>query len=306
MDQHAVVIVTYNRLALLKECVAACLAQSLSFAEILIVDNASTDGTWAWLSALEERQVHAVRMKENLGGAGGFAEALRLAERTDCDWITIIDDDAILRPDFLERIQGRIEADGGSCLCYAGVPLTNGIRPGHRRRVRGRFVKKEVPVPVEEYQRDVFSCDIASFCGLVMHRSLIGRIGLPREDFFIWYDDTEYCLRIRKETEIRTVTAAVIDHKAPMGGEKPGEVSWKEYYGIRNRIFMARKHYGFPTAFLIAVKKYMGCAAICLGNRRAGRAEGNRRIRALYRSGIRDGFQGRLGRNAVYAPGVKR
>ncbi len=307
MDKHIIVIVTFNRLALLKECVEACLAQTLPCSGILIVDNASTDGTWAYLEEQKKNPViHPVRMKENLGGAGGFAEALRLADAEECDWITVIDDDAILRPDFLERIQHRIREDRGSCLCYAGVPLTEGIRPGHRRRVQGKLVKKEVPVPLEEYQQEVFSCDIASFCGLVMHRSLIGRIGLPRADFFIWYDDTEYCLRIRKETEIRTVTAAVIDHKAPMGGGEPGEVSWKEYYGIRNRIFMARQHYGFFTAFLIAGKKYIGGLGLCKKNRRNGRADANKRIRGLYGDGIRDGFAGRLGKNERYAPGAKK
>ncbi len=82
-----------------------------------------------------------------------------------------------------------------------------------------------------------------------------------------------------------------------MGGESR-PVSWKDYYGIRNRIFMARKYYGLPTAWLIALKKRLKCAGLCLRSTGAERKS----IQRLYSQAIRDGFNGRLGKNPTYAP----
>lgn len=86
----AAVIVTYNRKTLLEDCVNAVLAQTLAVDRLVIIDNASTDGTVQWIqdSGLPENQrVHYCRMEYNAGGAGGFAEGIRQAMGTGADWI---------------------------------------------------------------------------------------------------------------------------------------------------------------------------------------------------------------------------
>ena len=150
MDKHAIVIVTYNRSALLRECLEAVESQTLPFDRIVVVDNASTD---------EDPRYVIRREKENIGGSGGFAHGVREAYETGARWVTIIDDDAILTENFLEKLDQAAEADGGRYLCYAGVPLTDGIRLGHRRQVTGGLIKKERPVPMEAYQEERFLCD---------------------------------------------------------------------------------------------------------------------------------------------------
>lgn len=304
MEKHAIVIVTYNRASLLRECLEAVEMQRQPYDWIVVVDNASTDGTERLLMEKQANPCYVIRReKENIGGSGGFAHGVKAAYDTGADWVTIIDDDAILTENFLEEMKKAAQKDEGMYHCYAGVPLTDGIRPGHRRRVAGKLIKKELPVPVSEYEQERFFCDIASFCGLMVHRDVIGRIGFPEERFFIWYDDTEYCLRISKETKIVNINRAVIHHKVPAAQPSKSFVGWKDYYGIRNRIYMAGKHYGMATALFIAAKKVLRCLLECIKSAVRGNfGEVSKEI-ALYCRGIRDGFAGKLGIHDIYYPG---
>lgn len=98
-------------------------------------------------------------------------------------------------------------------------------------------------IPLEEYQKESFYCDTASFCGLMIRDEVIARIGYPQKEYFIWYDDTEYCVRIREISPIMVIPAAVLNHKTvfkPM--DWPRHYTWKDYYGIRNRMHMVRTH----------------------------------------------------------------
>lgn len=304
MEKYAIVIVTYNRASLLKECLEAVEAQGQPYDWIVVVDNASTDGTGQLLEKKRQEPCYVIiREKENIGGSGGFAHGVKAAYDTGADWITIIDDDAMLTGSFLEEMKNAVEKDAGEYFCYAGVPLTDGIRPGHRRRVVGKLIKKERPIPVSEYWQERFLCDIASFCGLMVHRAVISEIGFPEERFFIWYDDTEYCLRISKKTKIVNINSAVIHHKVPASQPSQSFVGWKDYYGIRNRIYMARKHYGMLTALYIAAKKILRCLLECGKSAVRGNFREVSKELALYYRGIRDGFAGKLGIHSTYYPG---
>ena len=65
------VIVTYNRLDLLKKCIDAVLYQTQKVKKIIVFNN-STDGTQNYLSSLHSEQIYAIHSKKNVGGAGGF------------------------------------------------------------------------------------------------------------------------------------------------------------------------------------------------------------------------------------------
>jgi GT2 family glycosyltransferase len=112
MTQHqqrvCAVIVTHNRKELLRECIAAVQAQTERLARILVLDNASTDGTDAMLrdefAGADADSIEIVRLPENIGGAGGFREGLKRAADGGYDWIWLMDDDTIAAPTALERL----------------------------------------------------------------------------------------------------------------------------------------------------------------------------------------------------------
>ena len=265
----AVLIVTYNRLKLLRQCVDAVLGQTRAASSVYIVDNNSTDGTAGYLKelALKQPNLHVISPGCNLGGAGGFSLGV---EKALChnDWSSLlfIDDDAILAEDYLERMYLAAERES-ACRLFAGVVTSGGvIDTNHRRNIKNRLIFSEEWIPEERY-KDNFYCQLATFCGFMADREIVEASGAPRGDYYIWYDDTEYCLHCEREAkkrgyvpQILVVTDAIIDHKSkPVepGGNILLRTDWRSYYGWRNRYDVARTYLGAATAFTIKAEYYI-------------------------------------------------
>ena len=95
------VVVTYNRLSLLKRTVNCLLEQTCPLGQIYIVNNGSTDGTKEWLDSQE--QVTVIH-QANVGGSGGFYTGIQQAFQDGADWIWCMDDDVFPRPTCLELL----------------------------------------------------------------------------------------------------------------------------------------------------------------------------------------------------------
>ena len=89
------VVVTYNRKKLLEECINALLMQTYSPLDILIIDNASTDGTNKLVAEFSNSRVKYVNTGKNLGGAGGFQFGVKEAAKRNYDYLWLMDDDSI-------------------------------------------------------------------------------------------------------------------------------------------------------------------------------------------------------------------
>lgn len=252
---NAVVIVTYNRLELLKECLACVCGQTIPFSRVIVVDNHSTDGTAEYLASRSD--VEVIREGENLGGAGGFYDGLHRASQSPYDWVLIIDDDAMIAPDYMEKLLDYANAHTG-IYGLAGKVVTEGhIDVSHRRRITNRLLYVESNVAAEEYQKESFSCDAATFCGLLLQGQKMREIGLPQKGYFLWYDDIEYCLRLQECGGVTVVPAAVLHHKTVLSKEGMvtkgvlHRIGWRQYYGYRNRYDTAKRHLGSLSAWTI-------------------------------------------------------
>ena len=257
--KFAVTIVTYNRLELLKECIQQVLSQTVPFSYICIVDNHSTDGTSEYLDQLAagtetvfpnagKPEFHILHLPENIGGAGGFAKGLEDLGKTDCDWILIIDDDAMIAADYIEQLQKAILKT--NYLAYSGTVTTSGaIDTTHRRFIQCPRLMFYKPVPEEEYAKASFEYDISTFCGLLVNADMVRKIGLPKTEYFIWFDDTEYCMRFHSRSRILNVNTAVLNHRTAPPGDAP-TVSWKNYYGFRNAIDIGKTYSRHPFLYM--------------------------------------------------------
>ena len=244
---YSVVIVTYNRRELLEECVSSALNQTLPFHEVIIVDNHSSDGTREYLSRVHSTnrtKVRKIYSNQNTGGAGGFAIGLKNVGR-DTDYVLVIDDDAILYPDFLEQIAKR-RIDGVEA--YSGTVEVNGkIDVLHRRRMTDMVLMTDYCVPVREYEGPGFFYHRSSFCGLMISIDLLQKIGYPRTDFFIQFDDTEYSHRLLQYTKIYNVNKARIKHKTTIVSN--AKLTWKNYYLYRNQWYVGLMYSQKPEAY---------------------------------------------------------
>ncbi|MBK6915081.1 MAG: glycosyltransferase [Ignavibacteriales bacterium] len=97
------VVVTYNRLELLKQCIESIRNQTQKLDKIIVVNNDSIDGTFEWLNSQED--ITHINQK-NLGGAGGFYTGIKTAYNNGFDWIWCMDDDGLPEINALENLLG--------------------------------------------------------------------------------------------------------------------------------------------------------------------------------------------------------
>lgn len=297
----AVVIVTYNRLNLLKECINNVLIQSYPVNKVVIVNNSSTDGTKEFLERFtDDNKFDVYNSDTNYGGAWGFYKGLQLMENYDFDYVLLIDDDAIIENNFFELMNKNIKKYPNYSSYSSTVYVNNNIDVGHRMHLENKLFVKFKPVHKDLYSEDCFECDTATFCGLLIKRDILIKIGLPEEDYFIWFDDMEYSLRILKYTKILNINNAVINHKtvAPFA---QAPITWKNFYGERNYLLMVKKHFSRFSYFYIIVRKL-----IKLGLLKVKCIFGNKDCEYNYKllyCAIKDALNNNKGINKEYLPG---
>ncbi|MFZ8764731.1 glycosyltransferase [Enterococcus diestrammenae] len=302
------VVVTFNRKDLLMEAIQSLLDQTIKPTKIIIVDNASTDGTVSELiekfDVLNQKIFDLVELPENIGGAGGFKAGLDRCKLYNFDYVSVSDDDAMYQKDYFEKILNYADTHP-QIRAYCGKVIyeDSTIQLTHKRRVlHSKSLLDEIVVPVEEYSQPTFSVDAVSFVGLVMDVKLISEIGLPLEEYFIWLDDFEYSLRIRSKTEIVCLTDAVIVHKTAFAADNHKyQYTWKEYYGVRNQIDLVKRHTKHPVISKVALEwKFWSRLA---ANYMKPKYSGYRNIRSkTLRDAHSDGKNGKIGKNSNYLP----
>ncbi len=193
----AAVVVTRDRIAYLRQCVDRLLGQSVP-CDILVVDNASVDGTDRWMASLakERPRVRYRRLEENTGGAGGFNCGMRWAVEGGWDYVWVMDDDCLPEPDALEKLLEADERLGGpgkygfvsSAVLWTDGSLCVMNRQKLCRRDDGRYGDLE--------KDGILRAEQATFVSLLLPAETIRAFGLPIREYFIWGDDIEYTRRI--------------------------------------------------------------------------------------------------------------
>jgi len=239
-DSVCAVVVTHNRLALLRECLAALAAQERPVDEVLVIDNASTDGTAEALGT-EFPEVRVRRLEHNGGGAGGFHAGMRDAHARGFDWLWVMDDDTVPTPRALER------------LLAAGATRPGGRPPAIlASRVvwtDDRLHPKNLPFPrtdaghrealVDAAGRGLLLIRAATFVSILVHRRAIDAHGLPHAHYFIWGDDGEFTARVLRDEPGYLVPDSVVHHKTA-AKESVFQSGPQYYYELRNKLFMLR------------------------------------------------------------------
>ncbi|CAJ1227038.1 glycosyltransferase family 2 protein [Lactiplantibacillus xiangfangensis] len=302
MNKIACVIVTYNREKLMVEALRSVLSQEQAPEYVFVVDNASTDGVAETLHQtfdFDQSHLYYYRSPENLGGSAGFSRGISLALETDCNWVSISDDDAIFQPGYFVALRRAIERHPRQNVFSGSVLLPNGKHDAlHREMIINGVTLTTRPVDEALYGKD-FWYDIFSFVGVLLSREMLERIGLPEKNYFIRFDDFEYALRARKSGSFLNVHDAQILHKTNY--TRTSIAPWKEYYVMRNRIVSLFKYSGKNLKTRWFCCRFLCRKLVAIGLFRNRWGQAFPLIRA-YLSGYHDGFQGHLGRNLNYLP----
>ena len=274
--QLVALVVTHNRLAQLQTTLERLLAEAVD--AVLVVDNASTDGTAAYLRHLGDPRLHVLSLPENSGGAGGFEQGLRqVARQFDPDWCVLMDDDARPEPGAMAQFlaqsapltragyeaiaAGVFYPDGR--ICDMNRPSRNPFWHGKeflRTLLGGRggfhlgdaLYAATTPAPI----------DATSFVGFFLSRRGLQRAGLPDGRLFIYADDVLYTLRLtRLGGQIGFLPTVRFSHDCETYRQGGGDIYrplWKAYYNYRNSLLAYRAAAGpvlfWPVLVMAAVK----------------------------------------------------
>lgn len=199
------VVVTYNRKELLTACLEALLQQTRRPDRILVINNASTDGTEALFApggAFAKPEIELVTLSENVGGAGGFAEGIRRAAYGGKSAIWIMDDDTIPTPGALEGLLStwdHLQAEGVSPSFLASVVFGPAGEPMNVPVIDQRTTDNGYSDWYRYLGDGCVRIRQATFVSLLFPGEIVRRVGLPIAEYFIWGDDTEYTRRLVRD-----------------------------------------------------------------------------------------------------------
>ena len=228
-------IVTYNRLEFLKRLLTALKNQTHRIDRIVVVNNSSTDGTAEFLLNCEGIEVIT---QANTGSSGGQFTSAKYCWETGSEWIWLMDDDVIPRPDCLEKLIINITPD----RIHAPIRLNPDglVNQGDTLKLNYTNPFKSVwaeIIDIKIPEVDYLPAQGVTFEGPLFNRNLISTIGLPEHDYFIYGDDTDFFSRaVKKGFKLHIIRSAVIDRLLSVN--KSSEFDWKSYYMIRNQIVL--------------------------------------------------------------------
>jgi len=237
-ERVCAVVVTRDRRELLHECLLALRAQERPVEQVLVVDNASSDGT-AGMVRSSFPEARLLSLGENLGGAGGFHRGMAWAHARGYEWLWLMDDDTLVRQDTLAALLA------GADRAPGGVPLvlTSQVRwkdeslhpmnaPVPRWRARARLA--------EGIAAGLLLVRYATFVSTMVRREAIDRFGLPLVHYFLWSDDVEFTARVLRHAPGYLVPESVAYHwtAAPHAAATPSGDRF--YYHVRNSLLLLR------------------------------------------------------------------
>lgn len=256
----AIVVVTYNRLELLTQCLQKLEKQTYPIDSLIVVNNASTDGVTAGFldSYKGSLPLTVIHNEVNTGGAGGFYTGIRDAHQLGYEWIFIMDDDVFADSRCIEQLMKVAhpcmiavrEYKDGQLVERAAIEynLSNPFYLNPKRlAVCDKYKNREdMPATIE--------VDNVAFEGFMIKREIIDIIGYPESKYFIFYDDVDYALRARKAGySIKAVRDAKLIRQLPF--DQQGAInSWKAFYMFRNLFHI---HFKFGKNAFVRNKPYL-------------------------------------------------
>lgn len=235
------VVVTYNRVEMLKEVISALLSSKARLNHVIVVDNNSDKATQDFLLSMGS-SIEYVRLTENLGGAGGFNRGIRyFMEHTEDDAVWLMDDDTVPDESTLSSLVDFADTIGSYGFLASDVRWID----GSRALMNNLTLKNGLGKVPEDATQSVKVAN-ATFVSLLMSRDIIQKIGLPITEFFIWGDDIEYTERAERIAPGYFVPKANVVHKMSKNVGTNIVTDDEEripryYFAYRNKMYYGRK-----------------------------------------------------------------
>ena len=262
--------------------------------EVLITDNCSPDASGKSLKE-EFPNYHYQLTPENLGFAGGSNASLNYCIERGADWVWLLNNDTELDPDSLGLLLAEAEANVRAGILGASIytPSGSGLHrsgTGQIDFMRGKTLERGA---IDDSQKSI-KCEWLSGCNMFFRAAAFKEVGGFDEKFFLYYEDTDLCLRMNeKNWQCLIVPAAKLTHI--VNASTQGRLAiWRSYYNIRNRLYFFSKVKkglaSLPSLFAIFAHVFRHCLVLPFRGK-----DGKRQLKAEL-LGLRDFLSGRLGK----------
>lgn len=225
------------------ECLASLSSLTYGNYQIYVVDNASTDGSEThlrdWHPGLRILQSGA-----NLGWSGGNNVGIRTALADGCEHILLLNNDATVRPDTLDQLVKAASLPNagalGSLILSADEPTVaefagTVIDPSNH-------FPRQISGPAGNVQPAPFASIAVKGCSMLLTGTALGRVGLLADEYFLNYDETDWCYRATAAGLINyLVPSSIILHKGAIAFQGTATPLYR-YFIVRNRLLFARRN----------------------------------------------------------------
>jgi GT2 family glycosyltransferase len=238
-ERVVAVIVAWNRRELMLEGLRALAAQTRPVDAVVVIDNASTDGS---ADAARELMPGAdvVVFPENTGGAGGFAAGIeRALNRHGADLVWLMDDDTVPEPEALAELLRVRDASAREAVVLASRVVWTDGRPHPMNMPRVHpFATARSRAAAAAYAS--YPIRSASFVSILVDAAVVRTVGLPIADYFLWNDDFEFTARMLRGRRGYLCERSVVVHKTRVFGSTDADPGPRFALEVRNKIWLMR------------------------------------------------------------------
>jgi len=258
----SIILLNWNNPYDTVECIESLKEISYPNYEIIVVDNNSTDDSIKELENI--RNIQLIRNDSNLGFAGGNNVGIEYALKRSSDLILLLNNDTVVEKEFLSVLVKRAVADknvgiiGNKVYYYSEPAKIWSAGGGITRLTKRTFQYGENKIDKKRFIREM-EVDFLSGCCMLIKREVFERIGLLDAEYFMYYEDVDFCLRAKKFCKVIYTPGAIIWHKVSGTSNK----SYRDYYRMRNYMMLLNKQfsiYGFclrSFATIVFVERLM-------------------------------------------------
>lgn len=291
----AIILVNWNGLEYTEACLNSLRKVDFPNFKVVLVDNASTQDEGTKLKAFFP-EIELIQNTKNLGFAGGNNVGIRWALENGFSHVCLLNNDTQVAPDFLEEMvlkfrQGKSLGVIQPMILFLHQPKEIWSAGGKWLSNLGRAITLGDREPLVNYRIKSPQIDWATGCCMMVSREALLKSGLLNEQYFIYFEDVEWSLRIRSHGfGIELAPKSIVYHEAGAASKKShaeGVLSPKVfYYHVRNQFLLLRQHRAY-LGFGYHLARFFFWMLYFLGRRRF------KKLKAVVK-GIRDGFREKL------------
>ncbi len=236
------------------ECIKSLKKINYNNYKIIVVDNGSEEAS---ILKIENKypDLFIIKNKSNLGFAGGNNIGIKYAVNNDADYVLLINNDTTVDENFLTELIEVGEADEENGLMGSKIYF-------HSEKNRIWFAggkvnwlkNKGTHIGLDETDKGQYDkikeVDYLTGCCLLVKKEVVEKIGVLEEDYFLYYEDTDFSLRAQNVGyKCMYVSESKIYHKISRS-TKPGSASYI-YYHVRNGLVMAKRTGSFLNKIIL-------------------------------------------------------